>query len=93
MTYGYFDLYASSGLFVYPYSLGIKWADAWKKKKSEKSDHQPIKYSVQRERQYSLMTSPRGGREITIVSACSQERLWSDCAGTQAAFCWAHAIL
>ena len=64
-----------------------------KKKKHEKSDYQPIKDSVQRVRQYSLMTSPRAGREITIVSACSQERLWSDCAGTQADFCWAHAIL
>ena len=45
------------------------------KEKKKKNDYQPIKDSVQRERQYNLMTSPRAGREITIVSACGQETM------------------
>ena len=60
MSYGYFDLYTCSGLFVYPYSSSIKWADAWKTKNS---DYPPIEDSVQREHQYSLMSlSPRAVR-------------------------------
>ena len=46
-----------------------------KKKNAKKSDNQPIKDSVQRERQYSLMTSPRAGREITMQSGKTTIRL------------------